>query len=305
MCRDERYVLLKMNVAPLLELSRKFWMIWNGHSRRKVTRLTMMFKMISGLRAIQPGRYILFKRRRGTGQFHPEKFIQVSAKTNKCQHSFIARTIRDWNCLPNCVIESSQWRFSKWPSCASFKTMNPEHFIIIIIHVTLAPWLYVKISTSTFAHLPWWDIPFADNAIRIRIRMCCGVPGWQMLWVNDQVSKIYFCVRGTRTQPLIFVGCSVHYWVSCAIKVAEHSFGSLYMLFAKSWQEKGCSSQAETWQVKNTLMKDFDWQVKCDVFVVSMATWTIEYNRKISLLLSLHKVRSLNFSINLHTAYHN
>ena len=25
------------------------------------------------------------------------------------------------------------------------------------------------------------------------------------------------CVRGTRTQPLIFVGCSVHYWVSCAI----------------------------------------------------------------------------------------
>ena len=25
------------------------------------------------------------------------------------------------------------------------------------------------------------------------------------------------CVRGSRTQPLICVGCSVHYWVSCAI----------------------------------------------------------------------------------------
>ena len=25
------------------------------------------------------------------------------------------------------------------------------------------------------------------------------------------------CVRGTRTQPLICVGCSVHYWVTCAI----------------------------------------------------------------------------------------
>ena len=25
------------------------------------------------------------------------------------------------------------------------------------------------------------------------------------------------CVRGTRTQPLICVECSVHYWVSCAI----------------------------------------------------------------------------------------
>ena len=31
-----------------------------------------------------------------------------------------------------------------------------------------------------------------------------------------------------------------------------------YMSFAKSRQEKGCSSQAETWQVKNTLMKDFE-----------------------------------------------
>ena len=26
-----------------------------------------------------------------------------------------------------------------------------------------------------------------------------------------------FCVRGTRTQPLICVGCAVHHWVSCAI----------------------------------------------------------------------------------------
>ena len=51
-------------------------------------------------------------------------------------------------------------------------------------------------------------------------------------------------------------------------------------------------------------MKDFDWQVKFDVFVVSMATWTIEYNLKIPLLLSLHKIRSLDFPMNLHTAYY-
>jgi len=30
------------------------------------------------------------------------------------------------------------------------------------------------------------------------------------------------------------------------------------MSFAKSWQEKACSSQAETWQVKSVLIKDFD-----------------------------------------------
>ena len=88
-------------------------------------------------------------------------------------------------------------------------------------------------------------------------------------------------------------------WLNTVLTVCEH------MSFAKSWQEKGCSSQAETWQVKNILMKDFDWQVKCDVFVVSMATWTIEYNLKILLLLCLHKIRSLDFPINFNTAYYN
>ena len=30
-----------------------------------------------------------------------------------------------------------------------------------------------------------------------------------LVWIN--------CVRGTRTQPLLCVGCYLHYWVSCAI----------------------------------------------------------------------------------------
>ena len=55
-------------------------------------------------------------------------------------------------------------------------------------------------------------------------------------------------------------------WLKTVLAVCE------YMSFVKSWQQDGCSSQAETGQVKNILMKDFDRQVKCDVFVVSMAT---------------------------------
>ena len=62
------------------------------------------------------------------------------------------------------------------------------------------------------------------------------------------------------------------------------------MSFAKSCQKKGCSSQDKTWQVNNKLMKDFDWQVKFDVFVVFM-NMNDEYNLKISLLLSLPKIR--------------
>ena len=41
-------------------------------------------------------------------------------------------------------------------------------------------------------------------------------------------------------------------WLNTVLAVCE------YMSFGKSWQEKGCSSQAETWQVKNILIKDFD-----------------------------------------------
>ena len=41
-------------------------------------------------------------------------------------------------------------------------------------------------------------------------------------------------------------------WLNTVLAVCE------YMSFAKSWQKKGCNSQAETWQVKNILIKDFD-----------------------------------------------
>ena len=41
-------------------------------------------------------------------------------------------------------------------------------------------------------------------------------------------------------------------WLNTVLAVCE------YTLFAKLWQEKGCSSQAETWQVTNILMKEFD-----------------------------------------------
>ena len=43
-------------------------------------------------------------------------------------------------------------------------------------------------------------------------------------------------------------------WLNTVLVVCD------YMSFAKSWQEKGFWSQAETWQVKNVLMKDFDWR---------------------------------------------
>ena len=49
----------------------------------------------------------------------------------------------------------------------------------------------------------------------------------------------------------LFLGFRLR-WLNTVLAVCE------FISFAKSWQEKGCSSQAETWQVKNILMKDFD-----------------------------------------------
>ena len=53
------------------------------------------------------------------------------------------------------------------------------------------------------------------------------------------------CVRGTRTQPTICVGCSVHYWVSCTINrggifeiafvVVVDTWGAL-LRFASIWR---------------------------------------------------------------------
>ena len=39
-------------------------------------------------------------------------------------------------------------------------------------------------------------------------------------WSLDRLTgrcALCYCVRGKRTQPLICVRCSVHYWVTCAI----------------------------------------------------------------------------------------
>ena len=76
------------------------------------------------------------------------------------------------------------------------------------------------------------------------------------------------------------------------LKVAGHSFGILwvYVICQIMARER---LQLTSWNLASEKYTDekFDWQLKFDVFLVSMAKWMIEYNFKISLLLSLHKIR--------------
>ena len=91
--------------------------------RRKVTLHTIMFKVVSGLSAIQFPPYILFKRRQGTRRFHPKKFIQVGAKTNRYQQSETGTPYQIAS------LESSQKRLSKRPSCVICK--DADAFLIL------------------------------------------------------------------------------------------------------------------------------------------------------------------------------
>ena len=83
------------------------------------------------------------------------------------------------------------------------------------------------------------------------------------------------------------------------------SFGSLWVYVICQIMTQG-RLQLTSWNLTSEKYTDerFNWPEKLGVFAVSIATWTIEYNTKISLLLSLHKIRSLDFPINLHTAYY-
>ena len=73
-----------------------------------MARLTMMFQVISG-QSVE---------RQGTRQYHPKKFVEVGARTNRYKHSFLARKIRDWNSLLNKIInEKTGEAFKKAVMC--------------------------------------------------------------------------------------------------------------------------------------------------------------------------------------------
>lgn len=73
---------------------------------------------------------------------------QVSAKKNKYHHTFIASTIRDWNSLPNRVVEEqSVEALKKAARCHVSKNADP----IINLYSTRAP--YLIFLTLAHTHL--------------------------------------------------------------------------------------------------------------------------------------------------------
>ena len=92
--------------------------------RRKVTRLTTMFKVVSSLSAIQVPPYILFKRRKDIRKFHLNSFIQVDAEKKKTNSNTVLLQVQSETGTSYQIVslKSSQKRLSKRPSCVIYNS---------------------------------------------------------------------------------------------------------------------------------------------------------------------------------------
>ncbi|KAI8480146.1 hypothetical protein Bbelb_421300 [Branchiostoma belcheri] len=110
--RKTKELAYKALVRPLLQYARS---VWDPHSnqninnieknRRRNNRLTMLYKITQGLACVSCDALKLLpsnntRRRRG----HSQQYQQLPCRTNYRLYSFLPRTIRDWNSVPE------EWR---------------------------------------------------------------------------------------------------------------------------------------------------------------------------------------------------
>ena len=72
--------------------------------RRKVNRLTLMYKTLHSQAAINIPPYVKHKTVMKTRNSDPTKFIPVQTSCDEYKYSFWPRTINDWNSLPTNII---------------------------------------------------------------------------------------------------------------------------------------------------------------------------------------------------------
>ena len=128
--------------------------------RRKVARLIARFYTFPP--------YILFKRRHGTRQFYPTKFIKWVPKPGPtqfyCTYKHRLELFTKW-CHWKAVCGGSLW---KWPSSTTFKNADPGTFssLFFLLSTEHSHFDYLNIFTCTSAVI---DIPFADIYQNIKI----------------------------------------------------------------------------------------------------------------------------------------
>ena len=79
---------------------------WSSlQERRRISRLTIMYKIVNGLSPIPVPNYV-YQKTRVTCSFHwPKRFINLSSSSNTYTCSFFARAVKEWNTLLDHLIE--------------------------------------------------------------------------------------------------------------------------------------------------------------------------------------------------------
>ena len=85
---------------PLKELE------WSTlQQRRQMSRLTMMYKIVNDQSSPAQIPDYVQKKTRVTRSFHPKRFINLGSKSNTYKYSFFIKTVKEWNGLPDELIE--------------------------------------------------------------------------------------------------------------------------------------------------------------------------------------------------------
>ena len=85
---------------PLKELQ------WSTlQQRRQMSRLTMMYKIVNDQSSPAQIPDYVQKKTRVTRSFHPKRFINLGSKSNTYKYSFFIKTVKEWNGLPDELIE--------------------------------------------------------------------------------------------------------------------------------------------------------------------------------------------------------
>ena len=128
--------------------------------RRKQTSLTNLCKIVNGTLAVEIPNYFSQKERQ-TRNDHPLKFINAGCRTNICKYSFFPRSVKEWNELPETIIEAANteaFKLALRPRPVPIENLNIFYFYITStnsLHCFLAHTSRVQhISAEDGLHCP-------------------------------------------------------------------------------------------------------------------------------------------------------
>ena len=114
--------------------------------RRRRARLTMFYKVINNQIAIPIPDYIT-QRTRTTRSSQHQRFMRLSSTSDIYKHSFFSRTLRDWDALPQSIIELPSVEQFKEPS-KPFKITAMDFYL----HYNSTEYMYIH-RTQLSEHL--------------------------------------------------------------------------------------------------------------------------------------------------------